>query len=124
MDVEGGGATRVYCEEPRRVSYTRSGSDETMTPKWQKARILSCAIEEWSHGAEIWCKIEPPHIEASPMSPDLDEYDRPGLTYWINLYGLRNAQLVIRAHVVELLARSPDDFAEEVEMINYNEWVA
>ena len=84
---------------------------------WQKA----LKIKGVGAGKEIWVKGKP---ETVANAVSLVNTERgPGVGYICNLYEADGYDLYIAAEAVELLARSPADFAEEVEVFNFYDWL-
>jgi len=97
-----------------------------MKPKWQKAKILSGEPEYASWiGREIWVRAERPEIryalDALTSRPIVDN-DKP--VYIVNLTDGAGREGCVGAHRVELLARDEKDFAEDVELIPWEQFLA
>ena len=74
-------------------------------PKWQRARVLqSTGIEPW-WGLELW-------VRGAPFETVWD--DGPHLVYRSHLFFPDTGSFFPGAARLELLARSPEDFADSV----------
>lgn len=97
-----------------------------MTPRWQRARILICPIPEIA-GAEIWVEVGPPTLREGNY---VDTLSPTGLraAYWTNLIvgdpNFREQRMDVDKRGVELLSRDERDFAETVESIRYDVFLA
>lgn len=93
---------------------------ERRQPKWQRARVRTDASPREVAGREVWLAAEAPRLRFGIDAP------WPVSSYPTNIQartpGARG--VLIPANDVELLARSPADFADEVRLVTYEAWLA
>jgi hypothetical protein len=91
-------------------------------PKWQHARVLKSIDLPEAIGRKIWIKIEPPAERGGRdvMTLEICEVTPTHLT---NLHssGLR---IIISTEQIELLARDENDFAEDVPLIPWEQFLS
>jgi hypothetical protein len=96
-----------------------------MKPTWQKARVLR-ENNRHVNGRELWVRVGAPVYRSAP-NVDLQGYafggPRTVLSYETNIVLADGNIGVADALHVELLARSPDDFADHVEMVQFTSWL-
>ena len=95
-----------------------------MKPTWQKARVL--LDNPYTHGKEVWVKVGPP---TPKWAPQVDFQGNPRgpvekiMAYDTNVQFPNGRTGVVSAIHMELLSRSPDDFADHVELEQYTDWL-
>jgi hypothetical protein len=94
--------------------------NQQTTYKWQKAILKAAKYFEFMIGQEIWCRMSRPFftkgigVKGDPVR---------AMVYYSNLLAWdSDVQLQVPKEIVELLARGPEDFAEDVPLIPYAEW--
>ena len=95
-----------------------------MKPKWQRARILHTDSSPEVIGCEIWVKMGPPVMQDANgahggWSPPELRYDAailPNDSFSIGV--------CVCAEDIELLARDENDFAEDVPLIPWEQFLA
>ena len=94
-----------------------------MKPKWQRARLLTEVCRDSStKGNEIWIEIGRPATLATVgvISRKVRRVD----CYPTSLLDADGRQCVCSARTVELLARNESDFAENVPLMSWKQFVA
>ena len=93
-----------------------------MKPRWQKARILQPGKLPELMGREIWVKDKPEIRVARNM--DTGVVLPPAPRYRTNILS-RNPgrRIVLRHGRVELIANSEGDFADDVPMVKWSEFI-
>ena len=90
-----------------------------MNPKWQRARITNTSEDDpaWYQQSELWVECGPARVigEGRVLAYRTNLVDR-------NHRVSKSGRVVARHDRLELLARSPDDFAEHVEPQDYDAW--
>lgn len=91
-------------------------------PKWQRARLLIVHGDPGIQGLEIWVRAEAPKVEAV-FSLHIGEM-RPAEPRYRTNFRVPSDYCydTVPAVGVELLARSPDDFANDVPLVDYEDW--
>lgn len=93
-------------------------------PNWQRARAL-----EWAQAGEsliVWVRLAPPAFGLTGLT---DASGRPTGRYEVcahyetNIVGPLSITFVLAANKAELLARGPDDFAEDVPLVKWEDWL-
>lgn len=94
------------------------------SPKWQRARIITAPAVPETIGHEIWLKLGPPTLIDADSIHD-GGYLEPELRYDAAISS-PSAPLgcVLSAIDVELLARDENDFAEDVRLVPWEEFLA
>ncbi len=101
-----------------------------MKPKWQRARIVSACKYK---GLEFWVRVGPPAAIWSTRNPKNAGgaiFNRPIVCFETNIetddYAgdprCENGLCVVEESDVELLARDDKDFAEDVDLVSWEEW--
>ena len=99
-----------------------------MKPKWQRARILHVNDDEMREygfvlGATFWAKAGPPALRVNGIKL-YGRAVREELPPCFDTNLLHETPIVVRAEDVELLARDENDFAEDVPLIPWEEFLA
>lgn len=94
-----------------------STDDKGPRPKWQRARFLDTAIIIALRGREVWCECGPPFSS-------FDRSGEFGTGYRSNVIYSDGRRMWPTWDNVELLARNPADFADEVALVAYETWLA
>lgn len=96
----------------------QGGASKLNKPKWQRA----VAISGIRKGAQHWIELGEPFTTAGiGISDELQSPPEPHL--WTNVI-FRGERLSARLCMIELLARDENDFAEDVPMISFEEFLA
>ena len=90
-------------------------------PKWQRARYLNIERHPECVGRELWVLIGEPFISRAPLIGS-NKLTEPELCVWSNQVESNGLRLTERSADIELLARGPEDFADEVEIVDFEEW--
>lgn len=87
---------------------------------WQKAKIIIDPDHKYE-GKEIWVKSEVPQIWLGQYRDEPLEWEK---SYEINLFLYPHSpkSMLVQADQVELLARGPEDFAQDVPFMTLEEW--
>jgi hypothetical protein len=90
---------------------------------WQRAKIISRkSLDLGSHGRTTWVEMGPPELRTKVRGIYSGKLSG-GDCYRTNRYLADTLRIVwVKADAVELLARGPEDFADEVERISFEQW--
>ncbi len=100
-----------------------------MSPKWQKARMVEHPDYTLSApaGTEVWVLVGPPTCPPEGFRDCLTRASvQDALAYPFNVTRNHAPGLLcmIAACTIELLARGPEDFAEDVDILIFEDWIA
>ena len=87
--------------------------------KWQRARILLTVRSHFA-GEEVWVRLGPPIVKKNTMTTPDGHGGAPGLPqplYESNRLTAEGHPVYIRSRAAELLARGPEDFADDVALV-------
>lgn len=91
-------------------------------PKWQRARFVN-PYDESYRGREVWIKIgsKGRRFSRSLVNGRSDVQER----YETHVQSVNSIELltVVRVDSVELLARDESDFAEDVPLVRFEDWL-
>ena len=92
-------------------------------PKWQRARVVKSAEDPWTIGRELWVEIVKP--KTSYNGRDVHNHKLIGLCPNAVPTNLRLGEemLVWNIACLELLARDESDFANEVPIVTWEQFV-
>lgn len=92
--------------------------------KYQRARLIETDMTgEVRAGYELWVVVGKPTMQAARIV-GMGIIDAPELRYETGLRSPAGRRSVIPARVVELLARGPEDFADDVPLQSFEDWLA
>ena len=90
-------------------------------PKWQRARVvLDDEFPEFV-GREFWVRIGKP-VMTTAETPQGFITTFPCVTG--NLLGFRGVPVATPIQCIELLGRGPEDFADDVPLVKWGDWLA
>ena len=94
-------------------------------PKWQRARIVHVPRGYESRlGYELWVKAGPPVVVR--RTNEKGRYETAP-AYDTNILapreGFQNPLVAVGVEDVELIARSAEDFADDVPLISFEDWL-
>lgn len=90
-------------------------------PKWQRARVVRFDVDPRLIGRELWVRIAPPTLDHRVNRwtgmPDFSP------CYDVNLLGSNGEVGAASKSTIELLARDENDFADDVPLIPWEQWL-
>jgi hypothetical protein len=89
-------------------------------PKWQRARIVDLEEHPDLNGRELWIELSEPVIRATTIVATHQPMHIRGYRTHLRL----QEPLWIGCKAVELLARDENDFADDVELIPWQDFLA
>jgi hypothetical protein len=102
-------------------------TDLQQKPKWQRARIVS-AYETYRYciGQELWVIGQPEDDGRTSYDPQTNTpvEGAEGPSYDTNLMDPDGRDISVRANRLELLARDENDFADDVDLIPWEQFLA
>lgn len=94
-----------------------------MKPKWQRGRVVKDGEDGMPlKGDEVWVKIQAPEFMKS-AGREGGSAITEGPCFWVALEN-NGEQMVCDADFIELLARDENDFAEDVRLVPWTEFLA